>query len=437
MIPQSQNRNQRAIRHHIIVGAIVAAALVLAIAGWARTTTLSGAVIAPGVVVVDSNVKKVQHQTGGIVGQINVRDDDHVNTGDVVVRLEDTQLKANLAVYTKSLNELYARQARLEAERNGSESIRFPADLLTSGENDPEVAEILTGERRLFSLRVDSREGEKAQLRERMAQLREELNGLVEQIGAKSKEIDLVQEELKGVLVLWQKQLIQITRMTALQRDAARLEGERGQLVASKASTGGKISETELQIIHVDDDARSKVAEELNEVRAKIAELSERKIAAQDQLQHVDIRSPQTGRVHQLSIHTIGGVISPGETIMLIVPDADSLSVEAKVSPTDIDELHAGQKAILRFTAFNQRTTPELNGTIRWISADLTQDQRTEKSYYTVRIDVPSGEIGRLHELKIIPGMPVDSFIQTESRTVLSYLLKPLKDQLMRTFRES
>lgn len=437
MTKPSQSRSQRAIRRHLLAGMIIAGILVAGLAGWARTTELAGAVIATGVVVVESNVKKVQHPTGGIVGELNVRDDEHVNEGDVVVRLDETQTRANLAVFTKSLDELYARRARLEAEKNGEDTVNFPDELLAREATDLVVALLLEGERKLFSLRLQARNGQKAQLRERTSQLREEVSGLAEQIEAKSQEIALIQEELKGVLVLWNKQLIQITRVNALKRDAARLEGERGQLTASKASTSGKITETELQIIQIDEEMRSKVAEELSDVRAKISELSERKITAEDQLKHIDIRAPQAGRVHQLSVHTVGGVIGPGETIMLIVPDNDTLSIEAKVSPDDIDQLRPEQTASLRFSAFSQGTTPELNGTVSWMSADLTEDERTGTSYYRVRIAVPDEEMARLKGLKIIPGMPVETFIQTGSRTVVSYLLKPLTDQVMRTFRES
>ena len=262
-------------------------------------------------------------------------------------------------------------------------------------------------------------------------------NGLAEQIKAKTEEIALIQEELEGVLDLWKKKLIPFNRVTALKRDSARLDGERGQLIALKASTSGKIAEVELQIIQVDDDARSKVAEELGDVRAKIAELSEREIAAEDQLKRIDIRAPQSGHVHQLAVHTIGHVITPGETIMLIVPDNDVLSVEAKVSPTDIDQLRPDQPATLRFSAFNQRTTPQTNGIVSWIAADVTQDEHTGVFYYTVRIAVPQTELAQLKDLKIVPGMPVEVFVQTGSRSAFSYLLKPLTDQVMRTFRES
>jgi HlyD family secretion protein len=433
----SASPSRRSIRRHLLVGAVVGGALIAGVAGWASTAELAGAVIAKGVVVVESDVKKVQHPTGGIVGELRVHDDQRVNAGDVVVRLDATQTMANLAVFTKSLDELSARQARLEAEKVGAESITFPDDLLAREAQDPEVAKILESERKLFNLRLEARNGQKAQLRERAGQFREEVGGLGEQVEAKTQEIALIQEELKGVLDLWKKKLVPFTRISSLQRDAARLGGERGQLIASKAEAGGKIAEVELQIIQVDQDARSKVAEELSDVRAKISELSERKIAAEDQLKHIDIRAPQTGRVHQLAVHTVGGVIGPGETIMLIVPDSDALSVQAKVSPNDIDQLRPDQPALLRFSAFNLRTTPELNGTISWISADQTQDQHTGESYYTLRIAVSDAEIARLHGLKIIPGMPVEAFIQTGTRSVLSYLVKPLTDQVMRTFRES
>jgi HlyD family secretion protein len=295
---------------------------------------------------------------------------------------------------------------------------------------------MLEGERKLFAFRRDARAGQKAQLRERIAQLRKEAEGVTEQIDAKIKEIELIQHELEGILRLWEKQLVTYNRVSSLQRDAARLEGERGELLASKASTGGKIAEVELQIVQIDQDFRSKVAEDLSDVRAKIAELSERQIAAEDQLRHVDIRAPQTGRVHELKVHTVGGVIAEGETIMLIVPEDDMLSVEAKVRPEDIDQLRADQRVVLRFSAFNQRTTPELNGVVGWVAADLTQDQQKNDAFYLVHINVPEDEIRRLSGLKIIPGMPVEAFIQTDSRTALSYLLKPLTDQISRSFRD-
>jgi HlyD family secretion protein len=429
--PQSA---QRSIRRHLLGGLAVVALLAGGVGGLAATTELAGAVIAPGVMVVDTNVKKVQHPTGGVVGELRVRDGDRVKAGDVVVRLDETITQANLAIVVKSLNEMQARLARLEAERDDAASIDFPADLLARSKN-VEVARSIEGERNLFNFRRKARAGQKAQLAERIAQLREEIQGLTGQVAAKKREIELIGQELEGVRELWRKNLVQIQRVTALERDAARLEGERGQLIAATAQSKGKTSEIELQIIQIDQDLRSEVAKELREVQAKIAELVERKVAAEDQLKRIDIRAPQDGMVHQLNVHTVGGVITAGEAMMLIVPEADALTVEAKLAPQDIDQVHPGQAAALRFSTFNQRTTPELKGTVTRVSADLTTDQRTGASYYTVRISIPENEVARLGGLKLLPGMPLETFIQTGDRTVLSYLTKPLTDQIMRSFR--
>jgi HlyD family secretion protein len=272
-------------------------------------------------------------------------------------------------------------------------------------------------------------------LAERASQLNEEIGGLTSQIAAKEREIELINEELVGVRELWEKKLVPIQRVNELDRQAARLEGERGQLVAAIAQAKGRISEIELQVIQIDQDMRSEVAEELREIQAKTAELVERQIAAEDQLRRIEIRAPQSGRVHQLAVHTVGGVIGPGDVLMLVVPVADDLTVEVKIAPQDIDQVHIGQPAVLRFSAFNQRTTPEVDGEVTRVSADLTVDQRTGLSYYTARIGLVAGGIQRLEGFVLAPGMPVEAFIQTGERTVLSYLTKPLTDNAMRSFR--
>ena len=403
--------------------------------GWAATAVISGAVVASGSIVVDSNVKKVQHLTGGIVGELRVRDGDRVRAGDIVVRLDETVTRANLAIVTKGLDELTARKARLESERDGSDTIIFPAQLL-AGAGDPDRAAAMDSERKLFNLRRTARNGQKAQLRERIAQLGEEIAGLTAQQNSKAKEIALIERELAGVRELWKQNLVQLTRLTALEREAARLDGERGQLIAAAAQAKGKIAETTLQILQIDQDIASDVAKELREVDGKIGEFIERKVTAEDQLKRIDIRAPQDGTVFQLAVHTIGGVITAGDPIMLIVPDADNLSVEVKVNPQDIDQLQLNQKAILRFTAFNVRTTPEIEGTVTRISADTSTDQRTGQSYYTVRIAMAADQVERLGDVKLLPGMPVEAFVQTGDRTMFSYLMKPLHDQFVRAFRE-
>jgi HlyD family secretion protein len=435
MIGTSEKGPRGSIRLHLLVGLAVVGVLAGGLGGWASTAEISGALIAPGSVVVDSNVKKVQHPTGGVVGEVRAHDGDLVKAGDIVVRLDDTVTRASLAIVTKNLNGLWARAARLESEQQGAGRITFPPTLLAQAD-DPDVKAVMASETKLFDVRSTGRIGQKAQLRERIAQLNEEIAGLTAQEVAKSREIELVNKELVGVQQLYEQHLVQMSRLTTLQRDAARLAGERAQFIASRAQAKGKITETELQIIQVDKDLVSDVSKDLRETNDKIGEFIERKVTAEDQLRRIDIRAPQDGMVLQSTVHTVGGVISAGDAIMMIVPQQDNLSVEAKVNPQDIDQLQIGQKTLLRLSAFNQRTTPELNGVVSRVSPDTTTDQRTGQSYYTIRVSMPPEEVARLGEVKLIPGMPVEAFVQTGDRTMLSYLTKPLHDQLMRAFRE-
>jgi membrane fusion protein, type I secretion system len=426
--------SQASINRHLLAGAVIVLLLGGGVGGWSATTELSSALIAEGSVVVDSNVKKVQHPTGGIVGKLLARDGDHVKAGDILVQLDETVMRANLAIVTKGLDELMARKARLEAERDGAETVTFPPKLLDS--SNPDAASAVDNERKLFHLRRSARLGQKAQLQQRIEQLEQEVAGIDAQQAAKGKEIDLISRELIGVRELYAKNLVQLTRLTQLEREAARLTGERAQLISSVAQTKGKISEIRLQILQIDQDLSSEVAKELRDIESKIGEFVERKVTAEDQLRRTDIRAPQTGTVFQSTVHTVGGVITAGEPIMLIVPNADNLQVEARVRPQDIDQVQIGQPAVLRFTAFNMRTTPEISGTIMRVSADTTTDQRTGQSYYTIRISLPPDTVAQLGDVKLMPGMPVEAFVQTGERTVISYLMKPLRDQFMRTFRE-
>jgi HlyD family secretion protein len=425
--------HRRSINRHLLVGAAAALVLVGGVGGWATTTQLSGAVVAPGQLVVDSNVKKVQHPTGGVVGELRVKDGDRVKAGDVLLRLDETQVRSNLAIVTKALDELAARQARGEAERDGAERVSFPADLVARID-DPEVQRVTMGEQKLFEIRRGAREGQKAQLREQIAQLRQQIQGNTEQEAAKAKEIDWIRQELNGIRDLWSKSLTPFNRLTALERDAARLEGERGALIASAAQAKGRIAETELKILQIDEDLRTEIGKELAEIRGKKSELIEKRVAAEDQLRRIDLIAPQDGRVFQQSVHTVGGVIQAGEAVMLIVPDGDSLIVEAKIPPQEIDQVHMDQHAVLRFTAFNQRTTPELNGEVVRIGANVTQDEKKNESYYTVRIRVADEELARLGRQKPVAGMPVEAFLQTTPRSALSYLLKPMRDQISKAF---
>jgi HlyD family secretion protein len=426
--------HRSAIRRYLLSVLLASVLLIVGLGGWAATTQFSGAVVAPGTLVVESDVKKVQHPTGGIVGRLLVGEGHRVKAGDLLVRLDETTARANLSIITDSLDEQTARKARLEAERDDDATIDFSG--FSARVNEPKISRLTSGEQKLFEFRRRSAEGQKAQLRERILQLRQEIDGLSSQVEAKAREITFVMQELKGVRELWEKKLVAITRVTALERDAARLEGERGALQSSIAQSKGKISETELQILQIDQQIKTDVAKDLGEVRAKTTELGERKIAAEDQLMRIEIRAPQDGVVHQLTIHTVGGVISQGEPIMLIVPDHDRLLVEARIPPSEIDQVHLGAKATLRFTSFNQRTTPTIDGEVIRVSADISQDAKSGLSYYTVRIGFTETELRRLGEVKLVSGMPVEAFIQTDERTVISYLVKPVNDQMARAFRE-
>ena len=433
--PGPQHSANESIRRHVIAGCVLVGILAFGLGGWASTAEISGALIAPGDVVVDSNIKKVQHPTGGVVGQLFVHDGDHVKAGQILISLDETVTRANLAIVTKSLTELYARKARLAAERDGADSVAAPKEL-AGHLDDPDVQEALASERKLFDLRRQDRAGQKKQLQERITQLQQEISGLTAQQDAKDKEVGLIEQELQGVRDLYAKNLVQLNRLTSLERDEAQLQGARGQLVAQAAEAKGKIAETQLQIIQVDEDLASDVAKELRETDSKIGEYVERKVTAEDQLKRTDIRAPQDGIVFQLTANTVGGVIAAGDPIMMIVPEDDKLQVEVKVDPKDIDDVQVDQPVVLRFTSFNVRTTPEIDGKVIRIGADTTTDQRTGRTYYSVRIAMMNDQIKRLGDVKLTPGMPVEAYIETGERTMLSYLIKPLHDQLMRSFRE-
>lgn len=415
------------------IGLALCALLIVGIGSWATFSSLAGAVVAPGHVVMESSIKKVQHPTGGVVGSIHVKSGDHVKGGDLLLRLDDTQTRANLGVIVSQLTELTGRKARLAAERDTAEAVDFPAGFEAGGEDAMRVA---SGERKLFAAKRQSLESQKSQLRERVGQFRHEIAGLSRQEKAKAREQELVSDELKRLEDMYRQKLVPVTRVLAMQRDTTRIAGEHGALLSQIAKVDGQITETELKIIQLDETARAEAQRELREVEARLGELEERRVAAQDVLTRVEIRAPHAGIVHELAVHTVGGVIPPGDTVMGIVPVSDSKVVEVQLSPTDIDQVVVGQKARLRFPAFNQRTTPELDGTVSRIGADLTHDSKSGTSYYVARITIDEGDLTNLRQLKLVAGMPVEAFIQTGERTALSYFAKPFTDQLARAFRE-
>ena len=429
------NAQDSSIRRHIRLGLAVVFLLLGGMGSWAVVTKLAGAVIAPGTLVVESSAKKVQHPTGGVVKELHVKDGDEVAAGDLVILLDGTQARASLDIILGGIDELAARKARLEAESGETTDVTFPAEL-TARADEPELKKILSGEQSLFALRKSERSGQKGLLRERIAQLEKEIEGFNGQAAAKEREIALVAKELASTQQLYQQGLMTLSRLTDVERTAARLEGERAQLIASTAQAKGKIAEMELEIIQIDEKLRAEVGAQLADLRTKLSELQERRTAAQDQLDRLAIRAPQSGIVHELAVHTVGGVVRAAEPLMLIIPSATALAVDARIAPQEVDRIHVGQKVALRFSTFNQQMTPQIDGHLVRVSADVLKDERTGLSYYTARITIPADQLGRLGVAKLLPGMPVETFIATEERTVLSYLLKPLSDQVTHTFRQ-
>ena len=408
---------------------------VLLIGGWLALVPLAGAVVVPGNLVVQSNVKTIQHPSGGVVAQIAVHNGMRVSAGDLLVRLDAIQAQASLQVVSKQLDELRMRIARLSAERDGLGQPEFPAALMArSGEDN--VRGLLVSETSLFKARFTGRKSQKELLQHRISQLGESINGLDAQISSKTKQLELISGELSGIQELYDKRLVPLTRLTTLQRETARIEGERGQLISALAETKSKIGEAQLQIARLDQDFRTEVVKELGETQGKEAELVERGVAARDLLDRIEIRASTAGVVHQLSAHTVGGVIRAGDAIMVIVPDSDELQIEARLQPHDVDQVRTGQTAFVRFSAFNQRVTPQLTGMVSYVSADTTRDQQTNASYFAVRIALSDDERRRLAGLQLVPGMPAEVFMQTGSRTMMSYLLKPITDQFQRAFVE-
>ncbi|MGD9784621.1 MAG: HlyD family type I secretion periplasmic adaptor subunit [Hyphomicrobiaceae bacterium] len=419
-----------------LAGAV--AVLVLLFGGigvWAVTTDIAGAVLASATVVVDSNVKKVQHPTGGVVGDIRVRNGDRVKAGDLVMKLDATSTRANLQIIVKQLDVLLLREARLSAELDGKDAIRLPPEL-ESRVGEVDVAETLRGETGLFKSRREARSSETDQLRERIRQLEQEAQGLDAQREAKSTEITLIDKELDSLRDLEIKKLVTTAKMMSLRREAARLKGEHARLLSSAAQTRGKIAEIQIAIVQREQEFLTEVGKELREVQAKIAELAERKVAAIDQLDRIEIRAPTDGIVHELAVHTVGGVINASDPIMLIVPYDDPLVIEASVLPRDREQVHLGAETTVRFAAFNMRTTPEIKGEVISISADLAEDRRTGEKFYLVRVALKPGELEKLGVQRLVPGLPADVQIATSARTALSYLLKPLEDQIAKAFRE-
>jgi HlyD family secretion protein len=421
----------------IILGLLVVFALPGGMAAWSAVAEISGAVIGQGPVTVESNIKTVQHLDGGIVGEILVRNGDRVQEGDVLLRLDETAARANLGIIDARLNELHAQNARLQSEQMGATEIVFPSALVAASQRDERIAALLNSQRSLFSARLTRRAGEKFLLAQQIGQLGEQANGLTAEHEAKLRQAKLISQEVESVRPLLAQGLYTQSRFLALEREAARLDGDIGKLAGEIAKTKVAITETELKIAQIDKDYMQTVLTELRESEGKIAELQERRIAAADSLARAVIRAPRSGYVHNLSVHTVGGVVSPAHPILEIIPDSDQLIIEARVPPAEVDQVREGQRATVRFAAFDRQNTPSLSGWVTKVSRAQLTDRTTGAVYFNVIVEVPAEELARLGAgRQLVPGMPAEAFIQTDARTVLSYLMKPLTDAVSHAFRE-
>ncbi len=421
-------------RTWILAGFTIIAVLFGGLGTWAAYANITGAVIAPGVVSVETKVKTVQHLTGGIVSEIHVVDGDYVRAGALLVRLDETVIKANLAVTTGELYEYMAQKIRLEAERDSKFELEFPAGLASQTDNRP-LMRILQGQQSLFLARRESRLGEVELLKQQTEQLRQEIKGLQAQLASKNNQRKIIDEEIADLMPLFKKGLTPKGRLLALRREKARIDGEYGKHLSDIARTKGSIRESRLKILQTGVDFHEEVLSTLRKVQLKVVELEERKITLQDQLNKTEIRAPIPGKILNLAAHTIGGVISPATTILQIVPDKDRLIIETRVAPNDIDQVYLEQPARVQFSAFDTRTTPQLSAKVTKVSADRQIDKSTGAAFYTVTLTLDPGQIDQLGDNVLVAGMPAEAFISTGDRTVLRLLIKPLSDQLSRALR--
>lgn len=417
----------------IVGGLALVAFLVVGCAGWAAIARLEGAVITTGVVKVDQNLKEVQHRDGGIVKALAVRQGDLVRDGQILATLDDVQIKAELLIVRSQLAESLGRRARLNAERDNLPSIVFPEDiktLLSSADS------IIHGESRLFAGNKLGRDSQKEQLNLSVSQTGEEIHGMEARLAAKKEEILLIGAEREKLLALFEKKIVEYTRVYSVHRDWARILGERGEIEASIARVKARATEIRVQIIAIDQNASTEAQRELRTVEARISELSERKLAIEDRASRTEIRAPVAGYVNELFVHTVGGVITPAAKIATIVPENAELKFEIKIAPVDIDQVRAGQPARIRLTSFNRNTTPELLGKVAMVSPASARDAATGQEYYIAYVQLVEDAVSSLSGMRLVPGMPAEVFIATQERTAGSYLLKPFTDQMNRAFRE-
>ncbi|CAN7603367.1 HlyD family type I secretion periplasmic adaptor subunit [Ensifer adhaerens] len=423
----AKDSGQFGITSRIVVSAAFAATLLFGVGGWAAHARLSGAVITQGQVAISQQVKLIQHRDGGIVSEIAVRNGDQVKKGDVLIRLDETQTRVELAIVRGQLQQFYAMRARLKAERDGEAAVSF---------DGLDVSEVLkVSELKLFEANRRMITSQEEQMRLQITQLEEQIRGLKAQTGSSDAEREIVEKEIAKLETLLKSGLVPVSEHRDLLRQMARIDGSKGELVARIAEAVGQISELRIKLLAIDQNTRKETQTQIVGIEAKIAELSEREVAARDRLSRMEVRAPVDGLVYDLQVHTIGGIIAPGASVMSIVPEDDDLTVEIRIPPADIDRIAPGQASRLRFTVFNQRTTPELDGQVGVVAAATTIDRATGQPYYLATVDITQA-LNKLGDRKLMPGMPVEVYVQTDERTAISYLTKPFTDQMLRAFRE-
>jgi HlyD family secretion protein len=423
------------VRGPILLGVLALVLLVGGFGGWATLSTIRGAVIAPGQIEVEQNRQVVQHPDGGVVAEILVREGDTVAENDVLIRLDGESLRSELAVVEGQLFEVLARRARFEAERDGLEEITFDPVLTES--SNPVAPELMEGQRRLLLARLDTERQQKAQLARRSAQIADQIIGIQAQRAAIATQLELIARELADQQALLDRGLAQATRVLALQREQANLLGRDGELAAAIAQAQGRITEIEIEMLRIDTSRTEEANTRLRDLQFNEIELAERRRALVTRLERLDIRAPVAGVVYGMTVFAPRSVIRPAEPVLYIVPQDRPLVITAQVLPIHIDQVFPGQEVTLRFSAFDQRTTPELFGRVTTVSADAFTDQVSRMSFYRAQIVLEEGETDRLPPgMSLIPGMPVEAFFRTHERRPLDYLLKPLTDYFAKAFRE-
>src|SRR6056297_4302159 len=430
-------RTVSTVRGPMLVGLLGLVLLLGGFGTWAATTTISGAIIASGRIEVDQNRQVVQHPDGGVVAEISVKEGDRVSAGDVLLRLDPTDLQSQLMIAENQLVELMARRARLEAERDQRKELDFDPLLVQMVADMPDAAALMQGQTTLLMARAETAEQRIAQLHKRRDQTRDQIRGIDAQSTALSKQLDLIAEELVSQQSLLDRGLAQAARVLSLQREEARLSGRMGELAAQRAQAEGRITEIEIEILQLGTDRREEAITTLRDLQFRELELLEQRRALIEQLSRLEIRAPVDGVVYGMTVFALRAVVRPADPLLFVIPQDRPLIINAQVDPIHIDKVYVGQDVVLRFPALDQRNTPELTGRVTQVSADAFRDEGTRQSFYRAEIALSEGEQVRLpDDVTLIPGMPAEAYIRTADRTPIAYLVKPLTDYFTKAFRE-